>query len=122
LVMDNVMADLEFAVANVREDVPTGTPGKWVVALAEAKIALHEGTCRKYHGYLDLEGTADALLQKAAATAARIMAESGHSIYNTGNPETDYAALFGSQDLLNNPEVMLASIFDQTRNRSQNAN
>lgn len=122
LVMDNVMADLEFAVANVREDVPTGTPGKWVVALAEAKIALHEGTYRKYHGYLDLEGTADALLQKAAATAARIMAESGHSIYNTGNPETDYAALFGSQDLLNNPEVMLASIFDQTRNRSQNAN
>src|SRR5690606_13179770 len=74
LVMDNVMADLEFAVANVREDVPTGTPGKWVVALAEAKIALHEGTYRKYHGYLDLEGTADALLQKAAATAARIMA------------------------------------------------
>lgn len=121
LVMDNVMADLEFAVAHVREDVPAGTPGKWVVALTEAKIALHEGTYRKYHGYLGLEGSADALLQKAAAAAARVMAESGHAVYNTGNPETDYAALFGSQDLLNNPEVMLTNIFDQTKNRSQDA-
>lgn len=122
LVMDNVMADLEFAVANVRENVPTGTPGKWVVALMEAKIALYEGTYRKYHEYLNLQGTADALLQKAAATAERIMAEGGYSIYNTGNPNTDYATLFESQDLLNNSEVLLVNIFDQTRNRSQNAN
>ncbi len=122
LVMDHVMEDLAFAVANVRENVPTGTPGKWAVALMEAKIALYEGTYRKYHEYLGLQSSADVLLQKAASTAEHIMAESGYSIYNTGNPEADYAALFGNQDLLNNPEVMLVNIFDQTKNRSQNAN
>ncbi len=122
LVMDSVMADLEFAVANVRESVPTGTPGKWAVAFMEAKIALHEGTYRKYHPELELQNTADALLQKAAATAEGIVAEGGFSIYNTGNPAADYAALFDSQDLLNNDEVILVNIYDQTKNRSQNVN
>src|SRR5690606_31435988 len=122
MVMDHVMEDLAFAVDHVRENVPAGTPGKWAVALMEAKIALYEGTYRKYHEYLGLQSSADALLQKAASTAARIIAESGYRIYNTGTPEADYAALFESQDLLNNPEVMLVNIFDQTKNRSQNAN
>lgn len=122
LVMDSVMADLAFAVAHVRENVPTGTPGKWAVALMEAKVALYEGTHRKYHGYLGLQGSADALLQKAASTAAKIMAEGGYRIYSTGDPRADYAALFSSQDLLNNSEMILVNAFDLTKNRTQNAN
>lgn len=122
VVMDSVMADLAFAVANVRVNVPTGTPGKWAVALMEAKVALYEGTHRKYHGYLGLQASADALLQKAASTAEQIMAEGGYTIYSTGNPNADYAALFSSQDLLNNREMILVNVFDQTKNRSQNSN
>ncbi len=117
LVMDSVMADLEFAVANVRANVPTGTPGKWAVAIMEAKIALYEGTYRKYHPELQLEGTVDALLQKAAATTGYIMAEGGFSIHNTGNPTEDYITLFTSQDLLGNSEVILPNIYDQARNK-----
>jgi len=122
LVMDSVMADLEFALANVRVNVPSGTPGKWAVAVMLAKIALHEGTFRKYHPELELLHTADGLLQRAAEVAEQIMADGGFRIYSTGKPNEDYATLFESQDLLNNPEVILVNAFDQTKNRSQNIN
>jgi hypothetical protein len=122
LVVDSIMADLDFAVTHVRESVPTGTPNKWAVAVMSAKIALYEGTYRKYHSELELQATANSFLQRAVAKAEYIMTESGFKIYNTGNPTSDYAALFGSQNLLGNNEVILVNIFDQTKNRSQNVN
>ncbi|MGV3763132.1 RagB/SusD family nutrient uptake outer membrane protein [Parapedobacter sp.] len=122
LVMDNVMADLEFAMANVRDDVPTGTPDRWAVATMAAKIALYEGTYRKYHPELGLQGTADAFLEKAVAIAEQIITEGGFSIHNTGNPASDYADLFGNQDLTGNSEMILVNSFDQTKNRSGNQN
>ena len=122
LVMDSVMADIDFALANVREDVPTGTPDKWAVAVMDAKIALYEGTYRKYHPELELQSTADAFLQRAVTAAERIMAAGGFSIHNTGDPTSDYAALFGSQDLAGNNEMILVNTYDQTKNRSGNQN
>ncbi|WP_229707612.1 RagB/SusD family nutrient uptake outer membrane protein [Sphingobacterium alkalisoli] len=122
LVMDSVLADLDFALATVREDVPTGTPGKWAVAVMDARIALYEGTYRKYHPELELQGTADAFLQRAVGAAERIMAEGGFSIHDTGDPTSDYAALFGSQDLAGNSEMILVNSYDQTKNRSGNQN
>jgi len=122
LVMDSVTADLDFALANVREAVPTGTPDKWAVAVMDAKIALYEGTYRKYHPELALENTADAFLQRAVTGAERIIAEGGFHIHNTGSPTSDYAALFGSQDLAANSEVILVNSYDQTKNRSGNQN
>ncbi len=122
LVMDSVMADLDFALANVREDVPTGTPGKWAVAVMDAKIALYEGTYRKYHPELELQSTADAFLQRAVAAAEHIMAAGGFNIYDTGDPTSDYATLFSSQDLAGNSELILVNSYDQTKNRSGNQN
>ncbi|MGV3560981.1 RagB/SusD family nutrient uptake outer membrane protein [Larkinella arboricola] len=122
MVMDSVMADLAFAAANVREAVPTGTPGKWAVQLLRARAALYEGTFRKYHDELNLKATANTFLETAATVAAEIMASKKYSIYNTGKPEADYAALFGSPDLLANPEVMLVNIYDVDKKRGQDIN
>ena len=72
-VMTKVMEDLDFAVKNVRENVPTGTPGKWAVYLMQAKIALHEGTYRKYHDELNLKNTADNFLKIAETATQEIM-------------------------------------------------
>lgn len=116
LVVENVMADLAFAAANVREDVQTGTPGKWAVITMQAKVALYEGTYRKYHPELNLQSTADALLESAADAAETIMNSGKFSIH------ADYAQLFNSQDLLTNNEVILVNIFDQARNKTQNVN
>ncbi len=73
LVMDSVMADLDFAYKNVRESVPSNTPGKWAVATFYARTALYEGTYRKYHAELNLTGSANDFLQTAAKVAGDIM-------------------------------------------------
>lgn len=121
-VMDSVMADLAFAAANVRESVPSGTPGKWAVMTQYARTALYEGTYRKYHSELNLQATAGKFLETAATVAADIMASNKFAIYNNGKPNADYAALFSSQDLSSNKEVILANAFDQTKDRGQNEN
>jgi len=120
-IMSKVMEDLDFAVKNVKEDVPTGTPGKWAVQLMQAKIALHEGTYRKYHQELSLQNGND-FLKIAEGAANEIIKSEKFSIHNTGNPEDDYAALFESQDLTSNKEVILVNAFDQGKNVTQNVN
>lgn len=113
LVLDSVMADLDFAAAHVRPErvasglrVPTGTPGKWSIKHFQARTALYEGTYRKYHSELGLESTADAFLQKAATVAAEVMASGQYSLHG------DYRGLFTSADLTTNSEVLLADIYD----------
>ena len=121
-VMKKVMEDLDFAVKHVRENVPTGTPGKWAVYFMQAKIALHEGTYRKYHDELNLKNTANEFLQVAATASEEIMKSGKYSIFSSGKPEQDYATLFESLDLTNNKEVILVNAFDQAKNVTQNVN
>ena len=122
LVIDSVMADLEFAYQHVRENVPPGTPGKWAVAAFYTRTALYEGTYRKYHPELNLAGSANTFLETVVKIGGDMMASGNFSVYNTGKPDQDYATLFNSQDLTANKEVILANIFDYGKNRSQNVN
>lgn len=122
LVMDSVMADLDFAYKNVREAVPVGTPGKWAVAALYSRAALYEGTYRKYHDELNLKSTANAFLETAARVSGEIITGNKFSIYNTGKPAQDYSALFASQDLTSNKEVILTNIFDLSKGKGQNVN
>lgn len=122
LVADSIMADLDFAYKNVRESVPTGTPGKWAVATLYARAALYEGSYRKYHDELGLKESANNFLETAARVAGEITASGKFTIYNTGRPNQDYGTLFSSQDLTGNSEVILANIFDLTKGKGQNVN
>lgn len=107
LVVDRIMEDLAFAADNIREDVPEGTPDRYVALMYQARIALHEGTYRKYHPELNLAESAPSFLE-VAATAAKAVMESGrYALYTTGNPGSDYLDLFVSQSLAGNPEVIL---------------
>lgn len=121
-VMGKVLEDLEFASANVRESVPTGTPGVWAVKAFYSRLALYEGTYRKYHPELGLESSSTALLQKAAEIAAEIMDAGIFSIYTTGNKNRDYATLFGSANLIGNPEVILTNAYDANKDRNGDIN
>ena len=122
MVMSKVMEDLEFAMENVRTSVPTGTPNVWAVKAFAARVALYEGTYRKYHSELGLESSANQFLEQAKSIALEIMNSGLYSIYNSGNPEQDYASLFGAQNLLGNPEVILANIYDSSKDRGSNNN
>ncbi len=122
MVMDSVMADLAFAAANVRANVPSSTPGKWAVMTQYARTALYEGTFQKYHPELNLQGTANRFLEIAATVSGEIIDSGEFSIYSTGKPEEDYAQLFKSQDLTNNPEVILVNAYDADKGRTAQVN
>ncbi len=110
VVMDSIMADLAFAAANVRENVPTGTPGVWIMKMVQARTALYEGTFRKYHSELNLSGSANAFLQIAAQTAGEIISSKQFKLHDS------FSELFNSSGLTGNTEVLLANIYDQDLN------
>lgn len=121
-VIDSVMSDLAFASAHVQESVPGGTPNVWAVKTYYARTALYEGTYRKYHPELSLAGTAASLLQKAAEVTNGIMASGKFQIYTTGNPGKDYGALFATQDLSGNKEVILNMPYDASKPGASSSN
>ncbi|UZR99308.1 RagB/SusD family nutrient uptake outer membrane protein [Chondrinema litorale] len=111
-VVGKIMEDLEFAAEYVQDGQATDEVDVWVVKSFLARFALYEGTYRKYHSELGLESTATEFLNTAATTAQDIMNNSDFSIYNTGNPATDYAELFVSTSLEDNPEVILGTYYE----------
>jgi len=122
LVVDSILADISFAATHVRPSVPSGTPDIWAAKMLYARIALYEGSYRKYHPELGLQNTAARLLDTAIAVTKEIMASGKFTIYNTGKPEQDYATLFTSQDLLQNKEVILAYPYDLNKNNFSSNN
>ncbi|MBX3239420.1 MAG: RagB/SusD family nutrient uptake outer membrane protein [Chitinophagaceae bacterium] len=114
VVVDSIMADLEYAATNV---LPARTNNtyvtKWGALTLLARVALHEGTYRKYHSELGLESSAQAFLQRAVSASQEIIDNGGFSI--TGNGAQGYRALFSSNDLSANKEV----IFLQKNNKEQ---
>lgn len=114
VVVDSIMADLEYAAANV---LPARTNNtyvtKWGALTLLARAALHEGTYRKYHNELGLESSAQAFLQRAVSASQEIIDNGGFQITGTG--AAGYQALFTSNDLSANKEV----IFLQKNNKEQ---
>ena len=104
--MGNVLADLQFAAEHLPADWGDGgSPGRlnrWAALAVLSRVALFEGTWRKYHGGSDPE----MWLRIAAEAAKEIMDEGPYSLYNTGNPDTDYNAIHRMMDLSGNPEVI----------------
>ncbi|MFC3198285.1 RagB/SusD family nutrient uptake outer membrane protein [Parapedobacter deserti] len=120
LVVDSVMADLEFAVANIKPDGHKSTVTRWAALAQLAQFALYEGTYRKYHDYLGLASSHTAFLERAAAAAKTIMTEGGFAL-QTGNPERVYRELFISENLGGNRETILFIDYDKDLGRRRNA-
>lgn len=69
----------------------------------KARICLHEGTFRKYHGLQ----RGEKFLTEAFIASNVLMTGGQYRIYNTGNPKEDYGKLFSSLDLTGNTEMIL---------------
>lgn len=108
LVMDSVMADINYAIANIREiNDNTRTLISPEVALAlKSRIALFEGTFRKYHTELSLTGTADAWLSAAVSAAEAVITSGKFSLYTGAGEDMSYRTLFISDDPVQQ-EIML---------------
>lgn len=70
----------------------------------KSRIGLYEYTFRKYHPEMNL-GEGKEFLDECIKACEELMGM-GYEIYNTGNPKTDYQALFTTEDLSSNKEVI----------------
>jgi len=121
-VADSVLADLQFAVNNIKvDDKDNGTRVNKYAALALlSRFCLFEGTFRKYHDEVKLAATADAFLQKAVAAAQEVMNSGRYVIYNTGKGGEDYRALFCSLSLNGNKEIIQWRDYPQSLGKGNN--
>jgi hypothetical protein len=104
-VMDSVLKDLNFAVANIPVTASqSGRITKYAALALKARVCLWEGTYRKYNAGA---GDPAPFLQGAVEAAEEIMASGQFQIYNTGKPESDYYNLFIQEELSGNKEAIL---------------
>jgi len=105
VVVDSIIADLQFAAENVRSISRNKTMGDVNVLSQEvvwaylSRVALYEGTYAKYMG--NDNARAASLLQIAKDAAAKVMGSGLFSLTPV------YHELYGSLDLSKNPEVLL---------------
>lgn len=113
LVMDSVLADINFACANITatNDPSRTTITKWVAQAYKSRICLFEGTFRKYHDELGLQSTANKWLQESATAAEEVMTKGGYTINTTGGAGTSYRQVFTSNAPVAT-EVLQAAVAD----------
>jgi starch-binding outer membrane protein, SusD/RagB family len=126
VVMQHVLDDLDYAIANITAttDASRTAITKDVARAWKSRIALFEGTFRKYHANdlaQNLGGTANVWLQAAADAAQQVM-DGGHFTLNTaGGPDNSYRQLFSSE-IAPASETMLAYTEDGTLGVRHQAN
>lgn len=108
LVMDSVMADIDYAIANLDASRQVSTVTKWTALALKSRIALFEGTFRKYHPEYNLPD-ADKFLDACISASEDLMKNSGYTIYKA-TPATAYMKLFSSDNAIPD-EVILARDF-----------
>lgn len=109
LVMDSVLADLDYATANITltDDQTRSLITKWVAYSLKSRICLFEGTFRKYHTEYNLQTTADKWLTEAADAAQQVMASGKFSLNQAGGPTKSYRQLFISTQPITNEDILV---------------
>lgn len=103
-VMDSVLADFNYAAANVRTvDAGTGPQGlvvnRYVVLAFMSRVFLFEGAWEKYQA--NNQAKATEYFNAAKWAANEVITKGGYSV------GPDYRKLFNSLDLTGNPEIIL---------------
>ncbi|NBA86825.1 RagB/SusD family nutrient uptake outer membrane protein [Emticicia sp. CRIBPO] len=113
VVMDSVLADIDFACQNITSNSENtrSLVTKYVAYAFKSRVSLYEGTFRKYHTNLNLGGTVPGLLNQAAVAAKKVMDESGYKLYEGSGTDKSYRQVFTSSAPVGT-EVMLAAICD----------
>ena len=125
LVMDSVLADLDFAIANITTADATRSLVTRYVALAyKSRICLFEGTFRKYHAgglAASLTGTSTKWLTEAAKAAQEVVDKGGFQLYKGAGTDLSYRTLFINKTPITS-EVILSNVCDATLTILNDAN
>ena len=107
-VVANMLADLDFAIANLPPTSGADRLTKYAALALKGNVCLYEGTFRKYHNVV---GGHEELLREAVVSYEEIINSGLFSVYSTGKPESDYFDLFVQYELKGNPEGILVQRF-----------
>ncbi|MDF7815061.1 RagB/SusD family nutrient uptake outer membrane protein [Hymenobacter sp. YC55] len=123
LVMDSVLADLNFACANINTtpDNSRSLITKQVAFAFKSRVCLFEGTFRKYHTSYNLGSSANFWLTEAASAANSVMTSGGFSLNTAGGTDLSYRQLFVSQAPMAS-EIILAAVADPALSVYNDAN
>jgi putative lipoprotein len=98
--LDNMLADIDYAAQHLPAATNVYKITKWTALAMKSRMALFEGTFRKYHGIAGHER----YLQLAADAAKDFMDNSPYTIYKEGN--TPYMNLFASKNAIKSEVIM----------------
>lgn len=104
-VMDNIVADLEFAMNNCYDPSTAGvnTVNNMVAAALLSRVALYEGAWEKYHSVSG--GHADTFYSKAKTAAAKVIDSNLYEVTD------NYKGMYTSLSLVGSKEVLLYKIY-----------
>ena len=102
-VMEKVMEDVDFAIANLPEVQNVYRVTRWTARALKSRIALFEGSFRIYHGLAGFEE-----FLQACVNASEPFLTGPYSIYTSGS--TPYQDLFTSQNAIET-EIILARAY-----------
>ena len=105
-VMDKVYDDFKFALSNIRVNDGNQTLNRNIAAAFVSRFMLYEGTYQHYHG---LDAARAKKYLEFAVEAANIVMNSGQYAFTS-----DFKALFASESLAGNKEVILFRTYDAT--------
>ncbi|HEY4307593.1 MAG TPA: RagB/SusD family nutrient uptake outer membrane protein [Gemmatimonadaceae bacterium] len=102
VVITHVLEDLDYAAANIKLETDASHTNitKDIALLYKSRVALFEGTFRKYHAgdlATGLSGSANTLLQQAADAAQKVMDNKHYSLYTGGGVDNSYRQMFSSE-------------------------
>ena len=114
MVMDSVLSDINYACQNIKttSNASKSLVTKYIAYAFKARICLFEGTFRKYHTELNLQGTASNWLNQSADAAKVVMDQSGFKLYEGSGTDLSYRNVFTTITPVPNSEVMMAAIMD----------
>lgn len=123
MVMDSVLADLDYASQTItsNSEATRSLVTKYVAYAMKARVALHEGTFRKYHTSLGLQASAAGLLTQAAVAAKKVIDEGGYKLYDGAGTDKSYRQVFINPAPIAT-EVMMSAVCDLALNNLNDAN
>jgi len=109
-VVNKIVEDLDFAIANLGNDADKLHVTKWTALALKSRVCLAAGTTFKYH---NVSGSNPNALLQASYDASKALMESGmFSLHSS------YVELFASEDLSANPEVILLKKYNENMRHS----
>lgn len=125
LVMQNIIEDLDYAIANLPKTRTVYTVNKWTAMALKSRVCLFEGTFRKYHGLNQYEHDADWYLKTCAEASKEFINNSGYSIYDGAQADSSYIKLFTTNTIQGSDvekEIILARNYNAEYSVTHNSN